>query len=89
MSMSVAMVHAVSTADAAVLVLQNYKETCTEIAYDCSTDTITARCGGQSDNAQGLTSLADASECYDSIRGKPGNIGNISGDLECQLGTQA
>lgn len=71
-----------------LLALQSYKETCSVIKYNCSTDTVTARCVGSTGRSV-MTSLADASECHDSITGHAGSIANINGELECQSGTQA
>ncbi len=62
--------------------LQNYKETCKDISYDCSTYIITATCGNDKTNvseasAFNTSSLHDAYTCE-------GNIENVWGILKCQ-----
>ena len=62
--------------------LQNYKETCKQIAYDCDLDTLTAYCGNNKPNvdeahAFNYSSLSQASDC-------DGEIMNVWGVLKCQ-----
>jgi len=67
-----------------VFFLQNYKETCKQISYDCSTDTVSATCGNaipavDPGNAYNFSSLSHATDCS-----LTGEIMNIWGVLECQ-----
>ena len=62
--------------------LQNYKETCQNIIYDCTTDIISAVCGNNKPNVPtaeqyNSSTLPGASSC-------PGNIANAWGILQCQ-----
>lgn len=63
--------------------LQNYKETCKNIGYDCTTDEIYAECGNGKQGSAHMTaypysSFSDASFCE-------GNLANVDGALQCQL----
>ena len=60
--------------------LQNYKETCMNIGYDCITDTIYAQCSSQTEDSNDtypFSSLSSVSFCE-------GNIANLGGVLQCQ-----
>ena len=56
--------------------VQNYKETCSNITYNCSTDTVAATCGNEASGSN-FSSLIAASECSETIM-------NINGILKCQ-----
>ena len=62
--------------------LQNYKETCKQISYDCKADILTAVCGNDLSNvdaahAYNYSSLSNAAKC-------PGEVMNVWGILKCQ-----
>ena len=60
--------------------MQNYKETCQQIGYDCNTDALYAKCGNGkdgSDHAYILSTLEDATDCF--------SITNEHGYLNCDL----
>ena len=75
----------------AMLCLQNYKESCQNIIYDCNTDGLSATCTNnlpnvdpQSAAASTLSSLASASACIGVEDGATSNIANAGGILQCQ-----
>ena len=64
-----------------VTALQNYKESCRSIGYDCDSDTLYAECGnGKSgdDHAYLVTSIPDAAACES-------NLSNGHGVLVCRI----
>ena len=49
--------------------MQSYKQDCSNISYNCNTDTISANCG------RGITSFTNALDCLDVL--------NVGGALRC------
>ena len=62
--------------------MQTFTETCANISYDCSTDTVRALCGSNTPDVDAEHSSNYSSLPYASVSG--GNIANAYGILECQ-----